>query len=104
MPDLNVLTELDIAELIVRVSRYEKDIPVSYQAIVKGRTTPTGPWGVGVRSNPNAAVEAALAEYAEIVQGTDRGNTGMHVSTTGERYTPTTSSIANNETPSKYGF
>ena len=72
MPDLNVLTEMDLAELIVRVNRYEKDTPVSYQAIVKGRTKPTGPWGVGVRSTPNAAVEAALAEYAEIVRDSYR--------------------------------
>ena len=94
MPDLNVLTELDIAELIVRVNRYEGaglGIPVSYQAIAKGRAKPTGPWGVGVRSNPNAAVEAALTAYAEIVRDSSRAPRAGVVEAYGGA-------------PSKYGF
>lgn len=50
----------DLAELTVRVSRYEKNRPVAWQAIAKYKDCPKGPWGVGVRSCPVAAINAAL--------------------------------------------
>jgi len=62
--DLNDMRRMDIEELIVRVHRYEAGVPVGYQAIAKLRAAPSGPWGVGMRSNPEAAVSAALEEAA----------------------------------------
>ena len=90
MVDLNQMRDLDVEELRIRVSRYGSDLrtPEAYQAVVKSRTKPTGPWGVGVRSTPNAAVEAALVEYAKIIRDSFRA---AH---------PEITAAA----PSKYGF
>lgn len=65
MIDLNRMRELDLAEITVRVARFADDTrtPISYQAIARARVATT-PWGVGVRSTPEAAVEAALADAA----------------------------------------
>lgn len=72
MPDheyiFPALQERGVEELVVRVSRYDGDEPAAWQAIARFRHAPKGPWGVGVRSNPQAAVEAALFG--------DRGLTG----------------------------
>ncbi len=67
MFDLNRMRELDVDELVVRVSQYAPDArtATSYQAIAKLRGKPGGPWGVGIRSNPEAAVNAALDEIAQ---------------------------------------
>ena len=66
MIDLNRMREMDVQELIIRVSQYGPDLktPTSYQAIAKLRTQAAGPWGVGIRSNPAAAAAAALDEAA----------------------------------------
>lgn len=53
-----------LQELTVRVSRYGPDMktPEAWQAIAKYRERAAGPWGVGIRATPEAAIEAALAE------------------------------------------
>lgn len=54
-----------LCELIVRVSRYA-DLsraihePAAWQAIAKYQGAVKGPWGVGIRATPEAAIEAAL--------------------------------------------
>lgn len=74
MIDLNRLRELDVQELRVSVSRYADDMktPAAYQATAKLRTAISGPWGVGVRATPEAAVEAALEEVASHIRGNYR--------------------------------
>ncbi len=51
-----------LQELIVRVGRFEADCvtPAAWQAIAKYRGRISGPWGVGVMSNPNSAIRRAL--------------------------------------------
>ena len=90
MIDLNRLRELDVQELRVSVSRYADDMktPAAYQATAKRRTALPGPWGVGVRATPEAAVEAALEEAAKLIRDDFRA-----------AY-PETAAVA----PSKYGF
>lgn len=66
-----------LEELIVRVSRYA-DLsaglgePAAWQAIAKYRGRISGPWGVGIRANPGAAIRAALEA------GAAGGTTGAH--------------------------
>lgn len=54
----------DLEELVIRVSRYEgpqgKPTPAAFQAIARHRGRLKGPWGVGIRADPVAAIEAAL--------------------------------------------
>lgn len=55
------LAERGVEELVVRVSRYGSDgRPEAWQAIARYRNRLKGPWGVGVRASPLAAVVAAL--------------------------------------------
>ena len=70
MVELNQMRDLDVEELCIRVSRYGSDLrtPEAYQAIAKHRTAPGGPWGVGVRGNPEAAAAAALEEVAHHIR------------------------------------
>ena len=81
MVELNQMRDLDVEELCIRVSRYGSDLrtPEAYQAIAKRRTAPGGPWGVGVRGNPEAAAAAALEEVAhaqrKLQNSTPRGPT-----------------------------
>lgn len=51
-----------LQELIVRVGRFEADCvtPAAWQAIAKYQGRISGPWGVGVMANPNAAIRRAL--------------------------------------------
>ena len=53
-------------EIVLRVSSYNFDTdpwtPTSYQAIVRHRDR-TKCWGVGIRSNPVAALSAAIADF-----------------------------------------
>lgn len=62
MIDFDKLKDGTVSELIVRVSQYGPDMktPTSFQAIAKYRDAPSGPWGVGVCSNPEAAIRTAL--------------------------------------------
>lgn len=62
---IRAVKEDGLCELTVRVSRYS-DIskalkePAAWQAIAKYQDAESGPWGVGIRSHPVKAVEAAL--------------------------------------------
>lgn len=64
-----------LCELIVRVSRYA-DLsaaihePACWQAIAKYQGRVSGPWGVGIRASPNAAMKAALENGSTGVSGT----------------------------------
>lgn len=51
-------------EIVIRVSRYKDDLktPASFQAIVRGQDR-TKLWGVGVRANPVAAIQAAIESF-----------------------------------------
>ena len=54
-----------LEELVVRVSAYAHlaaaiGEPAAWQAVAKYRGRMSGPWGVGVRANPAAAIRAAL--------------------------------------------
>lgn len=53
-----------LSELVVRVSRYGEDMenPAAWQAIAKFRGSERGPWSVGIRATPEAAVRAALED------------------------------------------
>lgn len=64
----NAFRHDDLAEITVRVSRYEADLrtPAAYQAIAKYRTIPGGPWGVGVRVTASGAMLAALEDLAKV--------------------------------------
>ena len=55
-----------LCEIIVRVNREEHGVPVSWQAITKFQERVTGPWGVAIRANPYAAMQAAIAEGVAI--------------------------------------
>lgn len=72
MLDPNLMSEYDVAELCVRVSRYEQDgvTPASWQAIAKRRVAMGGPWGVGVRRTPDAAIKAAFEELERLTTPT----------------------------------
>ena len=70
MTDLEALIaqavrEDGLAELTLRVSRYAElsgamGEPAAWQAIAKYQGREAGPWGVGVRASPVAALRAAL--------------------------------------------
>jgi len=54
-----------LEELVVRVSAYAHlaeaiGEPAAWQAIARYRGRMAGPWGVGIRANPAAAIRAAL--------------------------------------------
>lgn len=56
-----------LCDLTVRVSRYASlsaaiDEPAAWQAVAKYRGAEGGPWGVAVRSTPEAAIRAALTD------------------------------------------
>lgn len=59
--------ERGLTELVVRVSRFEDDMrtPAAWQAIAKFRGRESGPWGVGIRANPAAAIAAALDAHSK---------------------------------------
>lgn len=65
------IREDGLEELTLRVSRYS-DLsegmgePAAWQAIAKYRGKSKGPWGVGIRGNAIAAVEAALKAGASL--------------------------------------
>ena len=74
-----------LAELIVRISRYA-DLsgaikePAAWQAIAKYQGRETGPWGVGIRANPAAAIRAALENGRDGVSGTSNMTADTDVS------------------------
>lgn len=51
-------------EIVLRVSRYEADMktPACYQCIVRGQDR-TKQWGLGIRPNPVAALNAAIESW-----------------------------------------
>jgi hypothetical protein len=71
-----------LCELTVRVSRYASlsealGEPAAWQATAKYQGRETGPWGVGIRATPKAAILAALAMGASaastVTQDSDGG-------------------------------
>lgn len=66
---IRAVEEDGLCELTVRVSRYgdiskARKEPVCWQAIAKYQDAERGPWGVGIRAAPLAALEAALKHRA----------------------------------------
>ena len=64
-----------LVELTVRVSRYADMAegmgePAAWQAIARYKGRVSGPWGVGIRANPAAAIRAALESGRNGVSGT----------------------------------
>jgi len=74
-----------LVELTVRVSRYSNltdslDEPAAWQAVARYRGRESGPWGVGIRANPAAAIRAALENGRDGVSGTSNMTADTDVS------------------------
>lgn len=74
-PSLKELADLGCCELVVRVSKYDRELtnrgpdstttPVEWQAIAK-HSNAAKPWSVAVRSDPDLAMLDALEQFKRL--------------------------------------